>query len=405
MKIYLQKNVYEEALDRIRFIYDEFENVICNFSGGKDSTVCMELCLIVAREKNRLPLNLFFLDQESELQFTIKYIESVMKRPEIKPFWMQVPFRLFNSSSFFDEWLTCWYPEDEEIWMRPHHPMAITKPKMFFGTDRFAALFSPIQQWIAGGCEDKKDWKRGKNIGVIVGIRANESMNRRITLTSHCGYKDKTWSFHGNPDNPKQSKALNHWRFAPLYDWSDEDIWTAIGKFKWDYNKYYDELYKVGKPIRSMRVSSLIHETSAEHSLMTLQEVEPETYNKLVKRIGGVSTYSKLMEDVRVHELPSVFKDWEEYVYYLIDKVVAEKRQKQYKDMIDRVNSKILKEYPDWKEEFFKNMCPILLANDYWGTKFGNFITTFERKYNIASGKYDRAIKANIERVKNNAKN
>ena len=56
MKIYKKQNVWDAALDRIRWIYDEFPEVVVSFSGGKDSTVLMELTKIVAREKGRLPL-------------------------------------------------------------------------------------------------------------------------------------------------------------------------------------------------------------------------------------------------------------------------------------------------------------------------------------------------------------
>jgi len=75
MKIYSKQTVYEAALDRIRFIFDEFPNVIVGVSGGKDSTVVFQLALIVAREKNRLPLKTMFLDQEAEWQATIDQIK------------------------------------------------------------------------------------------------------------------------------------------------------------------------------------------------------------------------------------------------------------------------------------------------------------------------------------------
>ena len=63
MKFYSKNNVYEEALKRIEFFFDEFEEVIVGFSGGKDSTVTLHLALEVAEKRNRLPLKVLFVDQ------------------------------------------------------------------------------------------------------------------------------------------------------------------------------------------------------------------------------------------------------------------------------------------------------------------------------------------------------
>ena len=68
MRLYSNVTVYEESLKRLRYLFDEFEQVVVGFSGGKDSTVIFNLALIVAREKHRLPLSVMFIDQESELE-------------------------------------------------------------------------------------------------------------------------------------------------------------------------------------------------------------------------------------------------------------------------------------------------------------------------------------------------
>lgn len=91
MKIYLKDNVYEAAKKRIRRIYDEFDNIVVAISGGKDSTVIMELCVEVAKERCRLPLKAMFIDQEDEWSYTIDYIRKIKARSDIQLYWFQVP--------------------------------------------------------------------------------------------------------------------------------------------------------------------------------------------------------------------------------------------------------------------------------------------------------------------------
>lgn len=47
--IYLQNNVFDEALERLRMIFDGHDDVIVSMSGGKDSTVLFRMALMVAQ--------------------------------------------------------------------------------------------------------------------------------------------------------------------------------------------------------------------------------------------------------------------------------------------------------------------------------------------------------------------
>ena len=47
---FLTTNVFEEALNRIRFVFDNCDDIIVSMSGGKDSTVVFNLAMIVAKE-------------------------------------------------------------------------------------------------------------------------------------------------------------------------------------------------------------------------------------------------------------------------------------------------------------------------------------------------------------------
>ena len=81
--IYLQNNVFDEALERLRMIFDGHDDVIVSMSGGKDSTVLFRMALMVAQERGRLPLKVFWLDQEAEWQATVDYMQHIMELPEV----------------------------------------------------------------------------------------------------------------------------------------------------------------------------------------------------------------------------------------------------------------------------------------------------------------------------------
>ena len=99
MRIYTDENVCEAALNRIRFVYDEFDVVAVCYSGGKDSSCILDLALRISKEKGIKKTPVFFLDQEAEWQTVINYIRETMLRDEIDPKWLQIPIRIFNATS------------------------------------------------------------------------------------------------------------------------------------------------------------------------------------------------------------------------------------------------------------------------------------------------------------------
>lgn len=304
MKIHLAKNVFDAALDRIRWLYDEFPNVIVGFSGGKDSTVVFNLAMQVAKEKGRLPVRVLFIDQEAEWQSTIDYVTEVMETPGVEPKWYQMPLRLFNATSTTEHWLMCWAPEDEERWMRPRVPYSIKENN--YGTERFSKLFPAI---IAKEYPDTPTC-------YLAGVRAEESPGRFMGLTHSEAYKGETW---GNILNSRRQ----HYTMYPIYDWSYRDIWKAIHENGWGYNRLYDAMYQYGVPVMKMRVSNVHHET-AVHSLFYLQEIEGETYQKLTQRIAGIDMAGKLgPSDYFGGSLPYMFRDWKEYRDFLLEKLIA----------------------------------------------------------------------------------
>ena len=353
MKIYGKQNVYEAALDRMRWLFDEFPNVIVGVSGGKDSTVVYNLALIVAREKNRLPLKCLFLDQEAEWQATIDTIREIMENPEVEPYWFQMPLKLFNATSTSEHWLMCWDAKDEERWMRPRE--SYSKHENVYGTDRFAQLFSAII---------KKEFA-GVKTCYVAGMRTEESPTRSMALTHNLTYKHVTWGSRLN-------KPEEHYTFYPIYDWSYMDVWKSIFDNDWYYNKIYDAQYNHGVPLQNMRVSNVHHET-AVGTLFYMQEIEGETYQRLTQRIAGIDMAGKMGKaDYFPKQLPFMFQDWKEYRDFLLEKLI---NNEDWKKNFKKTFAKHDEIYgAQMGEKLWKEHINSILTNDWELIKIGNFV-------------------------------
>ena len=353
MKIFLNQNVWDAALERMNRLFDEFENIVISTSGGKDSTVTMHLALQVAEERGRLPLKMMFLDQEAEYRMTIEYMRKAMADPRVEPIWVQAPIKLFNAASMSDPWLYCWRDGDE--WMRPKEEISIKEN--VFGTDRFHDIFAKIIEY----------FHPDEPACYVAGVRAEESPNRLAGLTVDQTYKDITWG-------KRLNLAKGHYTFYPIWDWKISDVWKAIHNNGWEYCKIYDELYRYGMAPRNMRVSNLHHET-AVHSLFFLHELEPDTWTALTKRLGSVNQAKHMQkhEMFAVQDLPYMFESWREYRDYLTEHLIQvpeykAKMQKQWKRM-DAYYKDMLR-----PEDLNRKQIASVLANDWEFVKLRGFL-------------------------------
>lgn len=306
---YKDYTVLEAAQRRISKVFDDFNNIYVSVSSGKDSTCLYHLCLAEAIKRDR-KINVFFLDQEAEYQGSVDIVRKMMNRPNVIPHWYQVPLHMTNATSYKEDQLYAW--GEGEPWMRQKEDIAI---KGISG--KYPERFHKFFHWF--------EEQQTEPTAHFVGLRSKESMNRFRAVTKNAGYKDWAWS--------KKTKSSNSFRFYPIYDWTFGDVWKYISDGNIEYNPVYDRMYCIkGKRINDIRISNLIHEKSFG-CLTELQEIEPDTYEKLCKRIGGVHSAAIYAHEGMIYQaktLPKEFTSWKEYRDSLLASApIAEKHRKR----------------------------------------------------------------------------
>ena len=73
---YMEKSVYDALLERLQFIFEEFENIYVSFSGGKDSGLLLNI-LLDFRKKYYPDRKIGVFHQDFEAQYTVttEYVE------------------------------------------------------------------------------------------------------------------------------------------------------------------------------------------------------------------------------------------------------------------------------------------------------------------------------------------
>nr|DAO23021.1 MAG TPA: phosphoadenosine-phosphosulfate reductase [Caudoviricetes sp.] len=375
MIFYGEKNVYEAALDRFRFIFNEFYGkrpIVVTISGGKDSTVCLYLVKEIMDEMGIEKIPVLFLDQEAETPMTVEYIRYIMHLPWVEPYWVQSFFQEWNASK--GDWFNVWGPGEQ--WCREKEP-----------GNPYADLDLKVHQYFTHTLACAQKTLFGKSFVSIGGVRIEESPARLSGLTHGEVYEGITWGGGGGyyKDGTPRSMVL-----YPIWDWKVYDVWYYIFSKKIPYNKLYNYEF-TQKPLRACRVSSLIHE-NAIHDVQFIKEVDPKFYNRLQKRVMNLNSVVQAHNSLIYwcDHLPPYFKDWDEYVCYLAENISEKKENGQ----------KILKMYRKVRDKWLEKMgsfqdgikytqdfvgwygCVCIIAEDFVGSRFRNVDRTMLQYYN-----------------------
>lgn len=399
-KIYRDKSVLVASQERISYAFDHFEKIVVSFSGGKDSSVMLHLVADEARRRSK-KVAAMIIDLEAQYKATIEHLEEMLAHYAdcIDPFWICLPMSLRNASSNFEPRWICWDEDRRESWVREYPENCIKDVGYFpFFTkgmefEEFVVLFA---EW----------YSAGKPTAVMVGIRADESLNRYRTVASRV-YLRKKEMFNGINWTTKVEEGV--FNCYPIYDWKTSDIWVYKRHFREKpYNKIYDLMHKAGVPPSQQRLCQPYGDDQ-RRGLWLYHLLEPETWYKVVARVSGANSMSLYVEEsgnitgyskislpkghtyksfcnLLLSTLPKKTRD--HYIKRFRTFVIGW-RKRGYWDSIPDVAPAIL-ESKHWAPSY-RRLCKVLLRNDWWCKGLG-----LTQPKSEAYGKYLRIKNASV---------
>lgn len=313
------KNVYEAAMERIAFVFSEFEQVFVSFSGGKDSGVMLNLVLNYAKEHQQLhKLNIYHVDYEAQYQMTTDYVTRTFENlPDpVGKWWCCLPIKAQCATSMFQSYWQPWKQEDKEIWTREMPENCINESNFPFHFDYEISDYD-------FNIKFAKAVSKEKLTCFLIGIRTQESLHRYKAVNKFDDrneYKRKNWT---------TKVSDNCFNAYPIFDWLVDDIWIANSRFQFDYNQLYDLMFQAGVQVNAMRVASPFND-AAPASLKLYKVLDPNNWGRLIGRVNGVS-FAGLYGGTTVMGWQSITKPkhftWKQYMYFLLDTLPEETKQ------------------------------------------------------------------------------
>lgn len=370
-KIELLTDVLTEARKRVEWTFDNFARIAVSFSGGKDSTVMMHLVAEEAIKRGRR-FAVMIVDLEAQYSATVQHLHNMVNlyRQHIDLHWVCLPISLSNAVSNFEPRWKCWDADKRDLWVRDLPDEEI--------------ISNPVRYpWFRDGMEFEEfvvlwaEWyAQGSPLAVMVGIRADESLNRFRTICTFEKetYKGKRWTT-GISDEV--------YNVYPIYDWKTRDIWIYHAKFKDKiHNPIYDLMNKAGVPLSQQRLCQPYGHDQRK-GLWLYHILEPSTWYKLLCRVNGVNSGALyIQENGNITGYNKIYKPdghtWESFtklVFATMPKVTQDHYAQRFRSFIDGWRGRGYDIIPDeaplvlenahWAPSW-RRMCKVLLRNDWW---------------------------------------
>jgi predicted phosphoadenosine phosphosulfate sulfurtransferase len=387
-KIPLNINVYEAAKQRVEFVFDNFERVYLSFSAGKDSTVMLHIVMDEAVKRNQ-KIGLLIVDLEGQYKLTIDHMKACisMYSEWIDLYWVCLPIHLRNAVSVFEPFWLCWDEERKQDWIRDIPKQAISDQKFF----PFFRKGMEFEEFVP---EFGEWYSQGKTTACLVGIRADESLNRFRTIAS-----TSKISFEGKQYTTKVTD--NVYNAYPIYDWSVQDIWIYHAKNKDKrHNELYDLMHKAGLSLSLQRICQPYGDDQ-RRGLWLFHLIEPETWGKVLARVNGANSGALYVQDTgNINGYGKITKPaqhtWKSFADLILT-TLPDKTAEHYRNKIFTFikwweergyHAGIPDEAPLILESqklapSYRRVCKSLLRNDYWckGLGFTQHKTEAYEKY------------------------
>lgn len=294
-KMFLDMTCVDAARERIRHVYDTFDTVCVQFSGGKDSTACLLLAKELHEERGLGPVKAIFRDEEMVSPAIVDYVTKVSQYDWVDLEWYCLPMGQEVWVLGQREYILLWSKmrERKGRLFRPFPTNAIRAEH--FGLDPSKAIPRRIDEYTMQG-------KKGRT-AFITGVRANESMVRYRTVTQKLNE-----NYINRPFKLPKSVPL---RFAKvIYDWTSSDVLKFISEEHGaEYCAYYDYAAMSGA---NQRVGIPLHAV-ASRRLNDVLRTEPEFYDGLVRCFPHIEAQRQLWSEFDIEAVIGLYTDmgWE----------------------------------------------------------------------------------------------
>ena len=370
MKTYLSKTVLEAAKERLEQTFNDFEKVYLSFSGGKDSTIMFHLAAEIARKQNK-KFGVLIIDLEAQYKLTINHIEDLVNQYQdtIDLYWVALPMSLRNAVSVYEPRWICWDDDKKSEWVRQPHSKSITDTNYF-------PFFSKGMEFEEFMVEFGIWYSEGKNTAALVGIRADESLNRYRAIKNEKKIKFKNYSWTTKVHE-------NLYNCYPIYDWKTQDIWIYTKKFNKKMNDIYERMRMAGVPLGHMRICQPYGDDQRK-GLWLYHLLEPSTWSKVVARVSGVNSGSLYIQDSgNINGYGKISKPdnhtYKSYAELLLSSLPAQTKNHYLKRFIKfklwwekrGYENGIPDEAPYELEAerlvpSYRRICKVILRNDWW---------------------------------------